>query len=91
MYRIKRSQRFKKDYKQVCKRADFREEVFTRVLDILVHNRQLPKKYKEHTLRGEFQGCVECHIQFDVLLIYQLDHTDRTLYVLRIGSHQDLF
>ena len=41
------------------------------VLDILLSGEDLPIKYKDHQLRGEFQDFRECHIEPDWLLIYR--------------------
>ncbi len=91
MYQIKRSQRFKKDFKRVAKRSVFDEKVFMAVIDHLATGAPLPRQYKEHALRGEFVGCMECHLSFDLLLIYTVDHEERMLYLFRIGAHSELF
>ena len=31
---------------------------------------QIPKKIKPHMLIGQYQGCLECHIEGDLLLQY---------------------
>ena len=36
-------------------------------------------------------GFRECHIQPDWLLIYNIDHNELILTVLRTGTHSDLF
>ncbi|MDE7288914.1 MAG: type II toxin-antitoxin system YafQ family toxin, partial [Oscillospiraceae bacterium] len=47
--------------------------------------------YKDHWLKGNFEGCRECHIQPDWLLIYEVDNGDLILYLTRTGTHSDLF
>ena len=32
---------------------------------------EIPKKMKPHMLIGQYQGCLECHIEGDLLLIWQ--------------------
>ena len=46
-----------------------------------------------HTFKKELKQAQneECHIQPDWLLIYQYDHTDLYLYLVRTGTHSDLF
>lgn len=41
------------------------------VLNILSNEQQLPAKYKDHALSGNYGGQRECHITPDRLLIYK--------------------
>ena len=52
---------------------------------------QLPDKNKDHLLSGEYTGCRECHISPDWLLIYEIDNGELILYLMRTGTHSDLF
>lgn len=49
----------------------------------------LPAKYRPHILLGDWEGSWELHIEPDWLLIYEID--DDTLYLVRTGTHSDLF
>lgn len=60
------------------------------VLDLLMNGDDLPESYRMHNLTGNYEGCLECHIGNDYLLIWR-DEAGETLYVLRIGSHSELF
>ncbi|MBX2670484.1 type II toxin-antitoxin system YafQ family toxin, partial [Campylobacter jejuni] len=42
-------------------------------------------------LKGNYIGFRECHIQQDLLLVYQKQDDKLILYLLRIGSHSELF
>lgn len=44
---------------------------------------------KLHKLHGEYEGCWECHIEFDWLLIWKYDGED--IVLVRTGTHTDLF
>ena len=48
----------------------------------------IPNEYKPHPLTGDYAGCMECHIEGDFLLIW-IDHDD--IYLVRLGSHSELF
>ena len=85
MLKIYYGSRFKKDYKQMIKR-DFRK-----VVEILITNKPLPDKYRDHSLSGNYNGFRECHINPDWLLIYQIDNDILTLTLTRTGTHSDLF
>jgi mRNA interferase YafQ len=80
--------RFKKDLKKAQKQGKDLEKLQT-VLDILLNSQSLPSKYKDHQLRGSYQGCRELHIEPDWLLIYEI--TPEALYIGRLGSHSELF
>ena len=91
-YQIKRTSKFKKDFKSICDRG-LNVDAFKRVLQYLASGEPLPEKYLDHPLRNSkhFQNCRECHIEPDWLLVYQYDHDDLILYLIRTGSHSDLF
>lgn len=47
-------------------------------------------KFKPHMLHGDYNGCMECHIGPDFLLIWQ-DESENIVYIMRLGSHSELF
>lgn len=90
MFSLKYSSRFKKDLKSYRHQEGLLIEL-EKVLDILVDGGVLPQKNNNHPLVGEFQGCFECHIKPDVLLIYKIEKAELLVLLLRVGSHSDLF
>lgn len=61
------------------------------VIDDLLAEKVLDKKYKDHALAGDYVGFRECHILPDWLLIYLIDQGQLLLTVTRTGSHSELF
>lgn len=59
------------------------------IVDMLIHRKKLPEKYRDHQLTGNFAGSRDCHIQPDWILIYTIHENVLTLE--RTGSHSDLF
>lgn len=59
------------------------------LLVLLAAGTPLPARYKDHSLGGEWQHFRDCHIEPDWLLIYKIDGDD--LYLVRTGTHSDLF
>ena len=57
----------------------------------LENERPLAAKYNVHPLKGTYNGCLECHIEPDWLLIYQIDKITNEIYYVRTGTHSDLF
>ena len=58
-------------------------------MECLINQHPLDKKYQDHSLKGEYADCRECHIEPDWLLIYLIDG-DSIIFV-RTGTHADLF
>ncbi|MDR1705788.1 MAG: type II toxin-antitoxin system YafQ family toxin [Clostridiales bacterium] len=82
------SGQFKKDYKLVKKRGNDVDEL-KRIFTELIKGNRLPPQNKDHALSGDYQGCRECHVKPDLLVIYQTDLTEITF--IRVGTHSDLF
>ncbi|MGK7932408.1 MAG: type II toxin-antitoxin system YafQ family toxin [Microcystaceae cyanobacterium] len=80
--------RFKKDVKRLKKRGKNMEKLKT-VIDTLLKNKSLAPKYKDHSLTGNWNGYRDCHIEPDWILIYKI--SENNLFLVRTGSHSDLF
>ncbi|MBI1969171.1 type II toxin-antitoxin system mRNA interferase toxin, RelE/StbE family [Candidatus Woesearchaeota archaeon] len=46
---------------------------------------------KAHKTKGKLQGYWECHLEADLLMLYEIDDTKREIIVIRIGMHKDIF
>ena len=90
MLEIVLTTRFKKDYKLIKKRG-YDISLLNETVDLIASSKQLPEKYKDHALSGDYQGCRECHITPDWLLIYEIYKEELILYLTRTGNHSDLF
>lgn len=82
------TKRFKKDLQRVIKSGKNTQKLKT-VIKLLVAQKRLPAKYKEHKLIGEFKERLECHIEPDWLLIYKI--VEDSIIFEMTGSHSDLF
>lgn len=89
MRTVRYTGQFKKDLKRFLNQPK-KLQALNDVLDILKKEEVLPKKYREHDLHGEYEGCLECHIEGDFLLIWFNEETN-TIALLRLGSHSELF
>lgn len=90
MLKIVRSNRFIKDLKLALKRGYDLNEL-SKVVNLLANRKTLPIKYKDHALSGDYLNFRECHIKPDWLLIYHIDDEELELFLLRTGTHSDLF
>ncbi|MCF0247256.1 MAG: type II toxin-antitoxin system YafQ family toxin [Synergistes sp.] len=90
MYNIRPSAKFQRDLKRIKKRG-YDISLLTEILKKLAAGVSLPPKNRDHSLSGEYEGCRECHITPDWLLVYEVDGNTLILYLIRTGSHSDLF
>lgn len=88
MREVIRGTQFKRDVKLAEKRgknmAKLRE-----VILLLLEEKPLPSRYRDHALGGDWKHHRDCHIEPDWLLLYKIDGDD--LYLVRTGTHADLF
>lgn len=80
--------KFKKDYKRILKQNKDVTKL-ERVVKFLETGQDLPQKYKNHRLIGDYSGYWECHIEPDWLLIYE--NEEESIVLVRTGSHAMLF
>lgn len=90
MLKIRYSSQFKKDFKTIIKRS-YDIKYFEEVLNLLVEEKPLQPKHRDHLLVGNYHGHRECHITPDWLLIYKIEKDTLTLSLTRTGTHSDLF
>ncbi|HXE55785.1 MAG TPA: type II toxin-antitoxin system YafQ family toxin [Tepidisphaeraceae bacterium] len=91
MRTIRRTTRFKRDYKREAKSkhgvrldADLRG-----VLILLTSDQPMPMRYRDHSLGGNWKDFRDCHVRPDLVLIYRKPDA-ATLEPVRLGSHSEL-
>lgn len=90
MYRVIFTTEFKKNVKAVAKRG-YDMSLLSETIDILREKGDLPKKYKKHTLTGNYKGLFECHIKPDWLLVWKQEDDRLILQFTNTGTHSDIF
>ena len=60
------------------------------IAQTLASDIDLPDRYQDHELTGDWLGYGECHIRPDLLMVY-LKTNDNRLYLVEIGSHSEIF
>lgn len=88
-YVVKATSQFKKDYKLAMKRG-LKISLLDEVIALLSKGEEMPEKYRDHALIGNWLGHRECHILPDWLLIYRIENDVLVLTLSRTGSHSDL-
>ena len=86
-YSITKSQ-FDSDIQRIKHRGKNIEKLIF-VISIIKQEKRLPKLFRPHKLKGKYNGCWECHIESDWLLIWEF-YSDHIL-LIRTSSHTDLF
>lgn len=92
MYQLVPTTRFKKDLKKIKRNPkDF--ALTASVLKTLQEGgvASIPITMKPHRLMGEYKDNWECHIKPDLLIIWIQIESPKTIKLVRIGSHSDLF
>lgn len=79
---------FLRDIEKAKKRGKDMQKLAS-TMELIGEGKPLPPKYKEHKLKGEYQGYWECHIEPDWLLVYK--KTATTVAFAYTGTHSDLF
>lgn len=92
MKSIEISPRFKKDLKTVGKYKNFKEERLSDYVNTLSDGNELPASARDHKMSkhspAEYQGTKNFHVAPDICVVYRMDSS--TIYLLRIGKHNDL-
>ena len=83
---------FRKELKKLRAHPDHSnfDELLEAVLELLVIDKPLPIKNRDHPLTGHYKGFRDCHIKPDVVLIYSKPDKN-TLWLARIGTHSEVF
>jgi mRNA interferase YafQ len=89
------SNAFKRDYKREYRTLgrDL-DVVLSDFLVLLIMDTSIPDKYQNHKLSGEWAGLLECHLKPNLLLVYgtiNQDEDNDLLWLVRLGSHSELF
>jgi mRNA interferase YafQ len=85
------SKRFDKSFKRLVKSGNFDDLKLEKVLALLEAGMELESKHRNHRLTGSMAQYHECHIENDLLLIYEISQSGKFIEVIDIGSHSELF
>jgi len=89
MFIIEQSSKFKKDLKRFS--HDKKKLIaLNDVIKKLEQTGEVQAEYYPHPLKGEYTGIMEFHIQSNFLLLW-IDKDTRTIKLVRLGSHFELF
>ena len=79
---------FRKDAKRATKRGKELAKLKA-IIELLAEGAPLDPRYRDHPLKGAWQGWRDLHIEPDWLLLYRV--TGNEVELARTGTHSDLF
>jgi|AntRauTorckE6833_2_1112554.scaffolds.fasta_scaffold26295_3 mRNA interferase YafQ len=93
MYQIVQTKKFTKSLKRLVGgglKKSVQKDIQI-VIDVIASGKKLAVGYRDHQLRGKLSDYRECHIQGDLLLVYQIVDREVVLLLIDLGSHNDIF
>jgi mRNA interferase YafQ len=88
MRKVTLTAQFEKDVKGAKKRS-YDMSKLSEVIRLLGQGDLEDRQYRDHPLKGKYEGLRECHLSPDWLLIYH--SSIEQVLLLRTGTHADLF
>jgi len=89
---ITTTRQYRKAFSKFAHSGRFKDlEKVKACLVFLENDIPLPPRYRSHRLLGEYADIFECHIAFDVLLMYKIDREIGLVTLVNLGSHPELF
>ena len=89
-HEVRFTRQFKRDLKLAKKQGKDLSKLYD-VIEQLANGETLDEKYRDHELKGEWEGSRERHIEPDWLLVYEIMGNVLVLMLYRLGSHSELF
>ena len=89
---IEESHEFKQAKKRISKsgrHSKVMQERFAHAVIMLACDKPLDYSYRDHPLIGNLLGYRECHLAFDLVLVYKYIGDD-VLLLDKLGSHSDV-
>lgn len=91
MYELRFSRLAKKSLKKLSRSGSFDARAFEELLEYFIAGGKLPSRYKDHQLQGNLSAFRECHLGFDLLVMYEKDEAQGMVILVDIGTHDSLF
>jgi mRNA interferase YafQ len=83
---------FLKDWERLSRSGRFdMNRLKEAMMRLIAHEAPLGAEWLDHPLSGNREGCRECHIGGDFLLLYRLDDKNHSIVFVRTGTHAELF
>ncbi len=90
MLKLNLKKSFQKDFDKLLLNG-FDDSVLNKVILSLRKKEPLDPQFKDHDLGGRWKPYRECPLKPDLLLVCQIKKQENTLFLVRLGSHSELF
>lgn len=92
LYTIIPTSIYKKELKKYKKQPKKFDKI-KKIVQILMEkgSEGIPFDRYPHLLTGNYKGCMECHIEPDLLLIWKQYEEEKLITLNRVGTHSELF
>jgi mRNA interferase YafQ len=91
MREVAYGKKFVKSYKRISRSGNFDKSELEIIVDILTRNVEIPTRYHDHALTGDFAGVRELHLRGNLLVLYKIEEDGSRVRFTNIGSHANLF
>lgn len=91
MFELRSTKVYRTAFKKITQHKDFKLKRYNKAIELLISGESLPAVYKDHGLTGSLKAYRECHVQNDILLVYQKHEDVLVLLLVNIGPHSKLF
>jgi mRNA interferase YafQ len=89
MLQLEQTKTFKKCLKKYRHKKIVLQEL-KNIVELLIKEKPIPIKYRDHELKGKYQGIRELHLKPDDLLLYIKVENERII-LMALGSHSEIF
>lgn len=91
MYEIRYAQSARRALKKLRRSGSFPEEKLKELLALFVFDKSLPISFRDHALQGNLLDRRECHLGFNLLVVYRRIEELNVVTILAVGTHPELF
>lgn len=91
MYEVAYAQGARKALKRLRRSGSFPEATFKELLVLFIHGKSLPAYFKDHALQGSLVTARECHLAFNLLVVYKRNKEIKKIIISDVGTHGELF
>ena len=90
----KKASDFVKNWEKLSRSGKHDMNGIKEVMMLLIANdAPLSAEWRDHKLKGEYEGIRECHVKGDLVLVYQVydDNYGGLVTFLDVGTHSEIF
>jgi len=91
MYQLFSTKQYEKSLGRFRQGRSWNEASIRQLLELLRIGIALPITYQDHQLKADMELYRECHVKHNLLLLYERNESNRSIKLIDIGTHDDIF